>query len=40
MADSRESLKRQNYFKQIQRDKASAVTLIDAESGKGVKVND
>ena len=36
----RENIKKQDYFKQIQRDKASAVTLIDAESGKGVKVND
>ena len=36
----RENIKKQDYFKQIQWDKASAVTLIDAESGKGVKVND
>ena len=36
----RENIKRQNYFDQIQRDKTSAVSLIEVESGKGVKVDD
>ena len=36
----RENVKRQNYFNQIQRDKASAVSLIEVESDKGVKIDD
>jgi len=36
----RENIKRQNYFQQIQREKTSAVSLIDVESGKGVKIDD
>ena len=36
----RENIKRQNYFEQIQREKASAVSLVDVESGKGVKLDD
>ena len=36
----RENIKRQNYFNQIQREKASAVTLVDVESYKGVKLDD
>ena len=36
----RENIKRQNYFHQIQRDKDSAVSLIDVESNKGVKIDD
>ena len=36
----RENVKRQNYFKQIERDKSSAVSLVDVEIGKGVKVDD
>ena len=36
----RENIKRQNYFDQIQREKASAISLIDVESGKGVKLDD
>ena len=36
----RENIKRQNYFKQIQRDKSSAVSLVDVESGKGEKIDD
>ena len=36
----RENVKRQNYFNQIQREKASAVSLIEVESGKGVKLDD
>jgi len=36
----RENVKRQNYFDQIQREKDSSVSLIDVESGKGVKLDD
>ena len=36
----RENIKRQSYFKQIQRDKDSAVSLVEVESGKGVKLDD
>jgi len=36
----RENIKKQNYFKQIQREKDDAVTLVDVESNKGVKIDD
>ncbi len=36
----RENIKRQNYFKQIEREKSTAISLVDVESGKGVKVDD
>ena len=36
----RENIKRQNYFNQIQREKDSAVSLVEIESGKGVKLDD
>ena len=36
----RENVKRQNYFNQIQREKDSAVSLVEVESGKGVKLDD
>jgi len=36
----RENVKRQDYFKQIQREKSSAVSLVDVESEKGVKLDD
>ena len=36
----RENVKRQSYFTQIQREKDSAVSLVDVESGKGVKIDD
>jgi len=36
----RDNVKRQKYFDQIQRDKDSAVSLIEVESGKGVKLDD
>ena len=36
----RDNIKRQSYFKQIQREKASAVSLVEVESGKGVKIDD
>ena len=36
----RENIKRQSYFDQIQRDKDSAVSLIEVESGKGVNLDE
>jgi len=36
----RENIKRQSYFNQIQREKSSAVSLVEVESGKGVKLDD
>jgi len=36
----RENIKRQSYFNQIQREKDSAVSLVEGESGKGVKLDD
>tara|TARA_Y100000590_G_scaffold24804_1_gene28212 strand:- start:9524 stop:10018 length:495 start_codon:yes stop_codon:yes gene_type:complete len=36
----RENVKRQNYFDQINREKSSAISLIDVESEKGVKIDD
>jgi len=36
----RENIKRQNYFDQIQREKASAVSLVEVESNKGVVLDD
>ena len=36
----RDNVKRQNYFNQIQREKSSAISLVDVESGKGVKLDD
>jgi len=36
----RENVKRQNYLDQITREKESGVSLIDVESGKGVKIDD
>ena len=36
----RENIKRQSYFNQIQRGKDSAVSLVEVESGKGVKLDD
>jgi len=36
----RENIKRQSYFNQIQREKDSAVLLVEVESGKGVKLDD
>ena len=38
--NKRENIKRQKYFSQIQRDKQSAVKLMDVESDKGVKFDD
>ena len=36
----RENIKRQNYFKQIERDKTSSISLEEVETGKGVKIDD
>jgi len=36
----RENIKRQSYFEQLQREKDSAVSLVEVESGKGVKLDD
>jgi len=36
----RENIKRQSYLNQIQREKDSAVSLVEVESGKGVKLDD
>ena len=36
----KENIKRQSYFVQIQREKDSAVSLVDVERGKGVKLDD
>jgi len=36
----RENIKRQSYFRQIQREKDSAVSLVDVKSGEGVKLDD
>jgi len=36
----RENIKRQNYFDQIQREKDSAISLVDVESDKGVKLDE
>ena len=36
----RENIKRQSYFKQIEREKVSAVSLVDVKSGEGVKLDD
>jgi len=36
----RENIKRQSYFDQIKREKHSAISLIEVESGKGVKLDE
>ena len=36
----RENIKRQSYFRQIEREKDSAVSLVEVESGKGIKLDD
>jgi len=36
----RDNVKRQSYFQQIQRDKESAVILVDVDNDKGIKLND
>ena len=36
----RENIRKQDYFKQIEREKSSAISLVEVESNKGVKVDD
>jgi len=36
----REDVKRQSYFQQIQREKNTAISLVEVESDKGVKIDD
>ena len=36
----RDNVKRQNYFRQIQREKETAISLVEVESDKGVKLDD
>ena len=36
----RENIKRQSYFKQIEREKSSAIKLLEVESNKGVDLDD
>ena len=36
----RENIKKQNYFDQIEREKDSAISVVEVESGKGVKIDD
>ena len=36
----RDNVKRQNYFRQIQREKETAISLVEVESDKGVKIDD
>ena len=35
-----EGVKRQSYFRQVSREKAEGVTLVDVKSNKGVNLND
>jgi|TARA_B110000438_G_C15739788_1_gene617931 NADH-quinone oxidoreductase subunit J len=36
----KENVKRQNYFDQIKREKGSAISLVEVENNKGVKIDD
>ena len=36
----RENIKRQNYFKQIEREKSTSISLVDVENDKGIKLDD
>ena len=36
----RENIKRQNYFKQLEREKSSAVSLVEVENDKGIKLDE
>jgi len=38
--NKKENVKRQSYFDQIQRDKSSAISLVDVKSGEGIKFDD
>jgi NADH-quinone oxidoreductase subunit J len=37
--NKKDNIKRQNYFDQISRDKESSIKIVDAERGKGVKLD-
>ena len=36
----RENIKRQSYFRQIQRQRESSISLVEVESEKGIKIDD
>ena len=36
----KENVKRQSYLKQIQRERATSVSLVDVEKNKGVNIDD
>ena len=36
----REGIKKQNYFKQVSRERDDSVKLVDVEFNKGVKIDD
>jgi len=36
----RENVKRQNYFRQIEREKSSSISLVEVENEQGVKIDD
>ena len=38
--NKRENIKKQSYFDQIQREKSNAISLVEVESDKGVKLDD
>jgi len=38
--NKKENVKRQSYFKQIQRDRATSIELVEVEKNKGVKIDD
>ena len=38
--NKRENVKRQSYFDQIQREKSSAISLVEVDSEKGIKLDD
>ena len=36
----RENVKRQSYFRQIEREKDSSISLVEVENDQGVKIDD
>ena len=38
--NKKENVKRQSYFKQIQRDRATSIELVEVEKNKGIKIDD
>ena len=36
----RENIKKQSYIDQIHREKSSAISLVEVETGKGVKIDE